>query len=290
MSAYAVLIEPFVRFGFMNRALVGAIIIALSAGPVGVFLMLRRMSLSGDAMAHAILPGAGVGFLAAGLQVLPMTLGGFVAGLIVALLSGLVSRFTIQREDTSLAAFYLISLALGVMLVSLRGSNVDLINVLFGTVLALNNDALIMIGAVATISITGLSLVWRPLFAECLDASFLRSVSGSGQPAHMIFLGLVVLNLVGGFQALGTLLAVGLMMLPAAAARFWVRGLEGMCAVAILIGAASSYLGLLLSYHYSVPSGPAIILVTGAIYLCSVFIGSRGIVRTRLARPRHRTG
>ena len=262
--------------------------VALSAAPVGVFLMLRRMSLSGDAMAHAILPGAGVGFLIAGLEILPMTLGGFAAGLIVALLAGLVSRLTIQREDTSLAAFYLISLALGVMLVSLRGSSVDLMHVLFGTVLALNNDAMIMIGSVATISLIALALIWRPLVAECLDPNFLRSVSGAGQPVHLIFLALVVLNLVGGFQALGTLLAVGLMMLPAAAARFWVTRLEALCLVAIGIGVTSSYLGLLLSYHLSVPSGPAIILTAGAIYLLSLLVGNRGVIRTRLVPPRHR--
>jgi len=288
MNLFDLFVGPFVSYGFMSRALVGAVVIALSAAPVGVFLMLRRMSLSGDAMAHAILPGAGVGFLIAGLEILPMTLGGFAAGLIVALLAGLVSRLTIQREDTSLAAFYLISLALGVMLVSLRGSSVDLMHVLFGTVLALNNDALIMIGTVATISLTALALIWRPLVAECLDPNFLRSVSGAGQPVHLIFLALVVLNLVGGFQALGTLLAVGLMMLPAAAARFWVQRLEALCLVAIGIGVASSYLGLLLSYHLSVPSGPAIILVAGAIYLLSLLIGNRGVIRTRLVPPRHR--
>jgi zinc/manganese transport system permease protein len=199
MNLFEFFIGPFVTYGFMSRALVGAVVIALSAAPVGVFLMLRRMSLTGDAMAHAILPGAGVGFLLAGLEILPMTLGGFTAGLVVALLAGLVSRLTIQREDTSLAAFYLISLALGVMLVSLRGSSVDLMHVLFGTVLALNNDALIMIGAVATISLVALALIWRPLFAECLDPNFLRSVSGAGQAVHLVFLALVVLNLVGGF-------------------------------------------------------------------------------------------
>ena len=288
MNLFELLFGPFFTYGFMSRALVGAVVIALSAAPVGVFLMLRRMSLSGDAMAHAILPGAGVGFLIAGLEILPMTLGGFAAGLVVALLAGLVSRLTIQREDTSLAAFYLISLALGVMLVSLRGSSVDLMHVLFGTVLALNNDALIMIGAVATISLTALALIWRPLFAECLDPNFLRSVSGAGQPVHLIFLALVVLNLVGGFQALGTLLAVGLMMLPAAAARFWVKRLEALCLVAVGIGIASSYVGLLISYYLSVPSGPAIILVAGTIYLGSLLVGNRGVVRTRLVPPRHR--
>ncbi len=108
--------------------------------------MFRRMSLAGDAMSHAVLPGAAVGFILFGLSIVPMTLGGLVAGLAVALLSGLVARVTSQREDASLAAFYLISLALGVLLVSLRGTSVDLMHVLFGTVLALNNEALMMIG------------------------------------------------------------------------------------------------------------------------------------------------
>lgn len=278
MNLGQVLIEPFAQFGFMQRALAGAIILSVSAGPVGVFLMLRRMSLTGDAMAHAILPGAAAGFLVSGLAILPMTLGGFAAGLIVALLAGLVSRFTIQREDTSLAAFYLISLALGVMLVSLKGSSVDLMHVLFGTVLALNDDALVMIAAIATLSLVGLAVIWRPLVAECLDPTFLRSVSRVGHPVHLIFLALVVLNLVGGFQALGTLLAVGLMMLPAAAARFWVRGLEAMCALAVGLGMVASYFGLLLSYYLGVASGPAIILVAGAIYLLSLVFGRRGVV------------
>lgn len=288
MMVFDILFGPFIEYGFMTRALVGAMVVALSAGPVGVFLMLRRMSLTGDAMAHAILPGAGVGFLIAGLEILPMTLGGFVAGLVVALLAGLVSRLTIQREDNALAAFYLISLALGVMLVSLRGSNVDLMHVLFGTVLALNNDALIMIGSVATVSLIALALIWRPLVAECLDPNFLRSVSRAGQPIHLIFLGLVVLNLVGGFEALGTLLAVGLMMLPAAAARFWVRSLEALSLVAVGIGLASSYLGLLLSYYFSVPSGPAIILVAGGFYALSLVLGTRGLIRSRMVPSRHR--
>ncbi|HEY4199349.1 MAG TPA: zinc ABC transporter permease AztB [Devosiaceae bacterium] len=288
MSLYDLLLAPFFNYAFMTRALAGAVILALSAGPVGVFLTLRRMSLSGDAMAHAILPGAAAGFVVSGLAILPMTIGGFIAGLVVALLAGLVSRLTIQREDSSMAAFYLISLALGVMLVSLRGSSVDLMHVLFGTVLALNNDALVMIGAIATVSLFALALIWRPLFAECLDPLFLRSVSRAGSPVHMIFLALVVLNLVGGFQALGTLLAVGLMMLPAAAARFWVRGLEAMCLLAMGIGVVSSYVGLVISYHLGIASGPAIILTAGAIYAASLVLGPRGLIRTRLVTTRHR--
>lgn len=116
---YDLLINPFVEFGFMRRALVGALLLSLSACPVGVFLTLRRMSLVGDAMSHAVLPGAAIGFLLYGLEIIPMTIGGMVAGLVVALGAGIVSRLTVQKEDASMAAFYLISLALGVLIVSL---------------------------------------------------------------------------------------------------------------------------------------------------------------------------
>jgi zinc/manganese transport system permease protein len=288
-SVYALLIEPFVAYGFMQRALLGSLFLSLSACSVGVFLMLRRMSLTGDAMAHAILPGAALGFLFYGLELLPMTFGGLIAGLIVALCAGAVSRLTIQNEDASLAAFYLISLAAGVLLVSMRGSSIDLMHVLFGTVLALDDAALILIGSITAVTFLALALFWRGLIAECLDPLFLRSVSGIGTPIHLIFLGLVVLNLVGGFQALGTLLAVGLMILPGAAARFWTNHVAPMCGLAVAIGATASLCGLLLSYHASLPSGPAIILCCGAAYLASALVAPRGLIIARLSTRRHRT-
>ena len=278
------LLTPFTEFEFMRRALVGAIAIAVGGAPVGVFLMLRRMSLTGDAMAHAILPGAAVGYLVAGLSLPAMTAGGLVAGMIVAVLAGLVARFTDLKEDASLAAFYLLSLALGVTIVSLRGSNVDLLHVLFGTVLALDDAALVLIAAIATVTLLALALLYRPLVLECVDPTFLRSVSRAGTPTHLAFLGLVVLNLVGGFHALGTLLAVGLMMLPAAAARFWCADITLMTGAATLIGILSGYAGLLLSYHWELPAGPAVILTAGAIYVLSLTLGPQGGL-VWLARP-----
>ncbi|MAM12265.1 MAG: zinc ABC transporter permease [Rhizobiaceae bacterium] len=285
---YDALVLPFIEFAFMQRALSGALMLSLSACPVGVFLMLRRMSLTGDAMAHAILPGAAAGFLLYGLEIVPMTIGGLVAGIFVALGAGAIARLTVQKEDASMAAFYLISLALGVMMVSLRGSSVDLMHVLFGTVLALNDDALTLIALVSVTSMVLVGLFWRALVAECMDPLFLRSVSRLGSPVHFIFLGLVVINLVAGFQALGTLLSVGLMVLPAAAARFWTQRVSTMCALAIAIGVVSSIVGLLLSYHASLPSGPAIILSAGAIYFVSVVASPRGLLLSRLPNSLHR--
>lgn len=280
-------VAPFLEFSFMRRALAGCLALSLGTAPVGVFLMLRRLSLTGDAMAHAILPGAALGFLVAGLSLPAMTIGGLVAGLIVALLAGVVARVTVLREDASLAAFYLISLASGVLIVSMRGSNVDLLHVLFGTVLALNDAAVLLIAGIATVTLLTLAFIYRALVLECLDPQFLRSVSRLSTPVHFVFLLLVVLNLVGGFQALGTLMAVGLMILPAATARFWAREITGMIGVAMLVAFAASLIGLLISYHWSVASGPAIILVAGGAYVASMLGGPIGSVLAGRLHRRH---
>ncbi len=276
MTPEAIFVAPFAEFDFMRRALVGTVVLAFGAAPVGVFLMLRRMSLVGDAMAHAILPGAALGFLTAGLNVFAMTAGGIAAGIVVAVLTGVVARATDLKEDASLAAFYLVSLALGVTIVSVKGTNIDLLHVLFGTVLALDNATLMLIGAITSVSLAMLALIYRPLVLECVDPGFLRSVSRSGGPAHIAFLALVVLNLVAGFHALGTLLAVGLMMLPAVIARFWARDITAMIAVAVASAIVSGAVGLLVSFHASVPSGPAIILVAGALSVVSGLFGTVG--------------
>ena len=275
------LFAPFLEFGFLRRALLGCVAISLGATPVGVFLLLRRMSLTGDAMAHAILPGAAVGFMVSGLSLGAMTLGGLVAGMLVAILTGVVSRTTILREDASLATFYLISLALGVLLVSTHGSNVDLIHVLFGSVLALGNDALAVLCSIATLTLLTLAVLLRPLVLECADPAFLRTVSRLSAPTHFAFLILVVINLVGGFQALGTLMSVGIMIIPAATARFWSDTIGGLLGVALAVALCSSIAGLLVSYHLGWPSSPAIILIAGVLYLLSMLLGPVGSLTAR---------
>ncbi|WNV12195.1 metal ABC transporter permease [Tardiphaga sp. 709] len=277
---YDALIAPFLEFEFMRRALAGVIALALGGAPIGVFLMLRRMSLVGDAMAHAILPGAAIGFLFSGLNLFAMTFGGLIAGFSVALLAGLVSRVTVIKEDASLAAFYLVSLAVGVTIVSMRGTNIDLLHVLFGNILALDDQTLLVIAFNATITLVVMAVIYRPLVIECVDPVFLRTVSRAGAPAHLAFLALVVVNLVNGFHALGTLLAVGLMILPAGIARFWSRDITGMMMISVASAMISGYFGLVLSFQTKVPSGPAIILVAAVLYVFSVLFGNvSGLVR-----------
>ncbi len=284
---YGTLIAPFADFEFMRRALAGVIALAFGGAPIGVFLMLRRMSLVGDAMAHAILPGAAIGFLISGLNLFAMTFGGLIAGFAVAILAGVISRATEIKEDASLATFYLVSLALGVTIVSIRGTNIDLLHVLFGNILAMDNPTLLVITFNATITLILLAIIYRPLIIECVDPLFLRTVSRAGAPAHLTFLALVVINLVNGFQALGTLLAVGLMILPAGIAKFWSRDVTGMIGISVIAAALSGYLGLILSFQTKVPSGPAIILVAASFYILSVLFGPVGGLARQMFPGRH---
>src|SRR5690554_7857873 len=277
------LIAPF-DYGFMRRAAVASLALSLAAPPIGVFLMLRGMSLVGDARVRAILAGLGLGVLLAGFSLQARRQGGVLAGLLVAMLAGGVSQMTGHREDSAMASFFLISLAAGVMLVSLGGSSVDLTHVLFGSILAVNTTALLLIAAISSVIVITLALIFRALVVECLDPLFLRGQGMHAGLVHGVFLGLVVLNLTAGFQTLGTLMAVGLMMLPATTARFWSKRLEGLIGVAVAIAMVASTGGLLLSYHLSLPSGPSIILLAGAAYLLSALLGRHHSLRARLQR------
>lgn len=286
---YDLLIAPFAEFSFMRYALASVVFLALSAAPVGVFLVMRRMSLIGDALSHAVLPGAAIGYMIAGLSLPAMGLGGFIAGMLMAFFAGIVSRFTELKEDANFAAFYLTSLAIGVLLVSLGNNSVELLHLLFGSVLAVDLGSLRLMGGVASCTIIALAVMFRPLLLESIDPLFLRSVNGHGGLWHVAFLILVVMNLVAGFQALGTLMSVGLMMLPAIAARLWVKSIGALMLVSAASALVCGYAGLLLSYHHpaNLPSGPTIILFCGGWYFVSVLFGTQSGIVVKLLRKRH---
>ncbi len=286
MLLYDLFIGPFVEFPFMRRALVGGLAVSLGAAPIGLFLMLRRMSLIGDAMAHAILPGAALGFLIGGLSLGAMTVGGLVAGFSVALMAGMISRATLVKEDMALAAFYLLSLATGVLILSGAKTNIDVLSLLFGSILALDDPTLLLIVSVASLTLAALAVGYRGLLLECLDPGFAAGVSRHGALFHLGFLALVVLNLVAGFHALGTLLVVGIMMLPAGTARLWSDDVTAMLGIAVVAAMFANLTGLLISYHFGLASGPAIILVAGLTYVASLIVAPLGLLR-RLMPRRH---
>ena len=267
--------QPFAEFDFIWQALLGMFCLALGAAPLGVLLQLRRMSLTGDAISHAVLPGVAAGYLIAGQNIWAMGAGGLAAGLVMALGVGVVSRKSVVREDAHLAAFYLTCLALGVALVSRYGSQADLLHLLFGSVLAMDASALLLLAVVAGVTVLALFIARWALLAQVIDPLFLQTRGGRSTLWHVVFLMLVVFNLVAGFQAMGTLMAVGLMMLPSIIARLWVRSIRAMVLLALLLALVCGYGGLLLSYHAELPPGPAIILLCAAAYVFSLVFGAQ---------------
>lgn len=265
-ALYDLFISPFQEFLFMRRALMACLAISLSCGPLGVLLVLKRMSLMGDALSHAILPGIAVGYLLFGLWLPGLSLGGIIAGILVALISGIVARKTILNEDAAFSGFYLISLALGVLILSLKGSNVNLGHFLFGSILAVDALNLTYIAATTSLTLLVLALIYRPLIYDCFDPLFMRLQSNHSAFYHYLFLILIVLNLVGACQTLGTLMALGIMMIPAITARLISTKIWSAALRSILIAASCGYFGLVISYHVGWPSGPTIILLCGCVY------------------------
>ena len=284
---WSLLVAPFAEFAFMRRALVATLALSLSAAPLGVFLTLRRMSLLGDALSHAILPGVAIGFMLCGLSLTAMAMGGVVAGMLVAALAGFVSRSTALKEDASLAAIYLVALALGVTLISGHGTQLDLLHILFGSALGVDTPGLLLVATVTSVSVLVLAAAYRGLVLESFDPVFLSASGKRGWGTWVWqqgFLMLVVINLVAGFQALGTLMAVGLMMLPAVSARLWHDTLPAQLANASAQAMLAGYLGLLLSYHLDTPSGPTIIGCAGALYVASLLLAPGGWLPRVLGR------
>ena len=262
----------------MRRAFVATAILSLSIAPVGAFLVLRRLSLAGEAMAHAIVPGIVIAFVISGLSVLSMIIGGLIAGLIVALLTSLLARRTLIKEDASLASLYLISLALGIFILSAAGSAIPLKSFLFGSTLGIDDESLILIGTTASLTLVSFAILLRPLILATIDPVFFESQFKYPALISQWFMFLLVLNLLAAFKSLGTLMAVGLMILPATSARYWVSTITGYLLLTFLIALVSCWAGLLLSFYVShVPTGPSIVLVAGVIFAISLVASPLGL-------------
>jgi zinc/manganese transport system permease protein len=281
MTIIDAVFNPFADFAFMRQALVAGLALALSSVPVGVFLFYRRMSLMGDALQHAILPGVAMAYFLFGLSLPAMTIGGLLAGLAVALAAGVISRLSRMKEDGSFAALYLIALSLGVLLISLRRNPVDLMHILFGNILAINGDTLFLLVGTAAITMLLIAVFYRGMVLEAVDSVFLNVIGGKAGFYHFMFIALAVINLVAGFQAMGALMALGLMIIPAAAAGFWSRMIDKVILIAVGTAILSVVIGLLLSFYADWPSGPAIVLVAGFFYMAAVLAGRYNSVRAR---------
>jgi len=304
MTLTELLFDPFLQSDAMKRALAASLAVSIAGAPLGVMLIIRRMALAGDVLTHTLLPGVAVAFLLAGETPVVMIVGGTLSGLIAVYLSMLVSRSTLIREDTSLATFYVLSLAIGVLLLSYGyhdGEDAhghaaggheaeELLHILFGNVLEIDRLTILTIATIASGSLIVLAFIYRLLVLESFDPVFLRSVGGPGALVHLLFMTLVVLNLIAGAVTIGTMMSIGLMTVPGAAARMWTQNLGSIITVAVAVGVVSSFVGLVSAHHTGLPPGPMIILIAGLCFVFSLLFGRQNGLIQRFRRPVHLEG
>ncbi len=264
----------------MPAAIAGALALAFGGAPLGVLLIARRMSLVGDALSHGILPGAALAYLVAGPDPVALTLGALGAGFLVAILSSLLARTGRLPEDASFAVFYLSALALGVVILGRSANAEALLDLLFGAAGGLDATGLIVSAIAASATLILLALFLRGFLAESADPVFMRASGLPGGLLHLLLMMLVALNLVAGFRAFGALMTVGLMMIPAASARFWARGYTGQAAAAVLISVLASGSGLWLAQALGWEPGAIMTLCASVLFAASALIGpNKGLLQ-----------
>lgn len=254
----------------------GALALACGAAPLGVLLIGRRMSLVGDSLSHATLPGAAIVYVLLGSHPWLLTAGALAAGVIVAVSSTALARFSRIPEDAAFAVLYLSTLAIGILVLGRSVSAEVVHGLLFGDMNALDLDGLAMASIAAAATLAALASFGARLQAAAGGAA--RVLSGEGL-LQMLLMALVALNLVAGFRAFGSLMTVGLMMVPAATASLWGGGLTRRVVAAIALSAGASIGGLAAAVLFQVEPGPAMVATASLLFLASLVLGRRSAER-----------
>jgi zinc/manganese transport system permease protein len=288
MGAFHVATDAAMTLPDLARGAVTLGALALSAAPLGVFLVQRRLSLMGDAMSHGILPGAAIGYLIAGLSAPVMAIGGLVAGVTVAFMASAIARHTPIREDASLAGVYMVALALGALIMMASGAEVDLVHVLFGDGQTVSADSIPLILAASSLTLLAFPWIYRGVLIGAVDPDAAQR-SRALTLAHYAFLALTVINLIAAFLAVGSLLGVAVMVFPAICARLWAATIDRMIWIAALIGLIGVVVGLVCAYLTHLPPGPVVVLVLGVLFALSLLLGAADgwIARRRLRQQPH---
>lgn len=280
------LLDPF-RHEFMQRAFFGCALIGFTNGCLSTFIVLRRLALMADAMAHSLLPGLAVAILLFGLAPAGLFFGAMVAALFVAIGTQLISRSSRIKEDTSLGLLFACAFSLGLVLLSLSPVRVELHHYLFGNILGLADSDLWVIYAISLVVLPVLVALERPLFLTIFEPSIAASQGIPVNALNYLLMGALVLSMISSLQAVGVVLALGMLVAPAAtiylfsdsfSALFWGGGVLGM---------VGSCLGLAVSYWLNLPSGACIVLVLGSIFLAALLFSPRYGVLARFFRRRH---
>jgi manganese/iron transport system permease protein len=263
------ILDPF-RYSFMQTAAIAGVLVGVTCAVLGVYVVLRRMAFIGDAMAHTILPGLVIAYL----QQVNLFFGAIVAGLATAVGIGWLSRRREIREDTAIGILFTGMFALGILLISTVRSFRDFTHMLFGYILGVTNEQLIVIACITVVVLAALALFHKELELTSFDPTHAEVIGLNAGRMRMLLLVLMALAVVGAIQAVGVVLTSALLVVPAAAASLLTQRLPRMMAAAAAIAVASTFIGLLLSYHFDVASGATIVLTCIGFFLAAWAIGA----------------
>jgi len=276
-----IFINPFTQNGFMVQAFLAGLLVSIACAIAGTFMILRGLAFIGDALAHGVLPGIAVAFLVGFPGILGAAIGAaFMIGGIT-----LITQRSRLSSDTAIGLLFVGMLSLGVIIVSRSNSfSGDLTRILFGEILGITPQA-VFVQLAATVVIIIIAVVCaRPFLLLSFDPEQAQVAGFSSRLYHNVMLFMIALTVIVSFQTVGTLLVFGLLIAPAGAGALLARRIKAMIVWAIIFGVLSMYFGLLLSYHFNLAAGAAIILVTVAIFFI-VFIlqniRSRQLLRSR---------
>ena len=289
-----IILDP-LSYEFMQRGLFSAFLLSLSGGLLGCILVLRRLSLMGDALSHSLLPGIAVTSAIFGTGTLSLFFGALLAGLLTAVAAALLNHLTRLKEDAAFGSLFVIFFALGIAIISTLGSRIDLLQFLFGNILGVSSEDLRFTAIITSATLVLLFLFRRSILLETFDPVFLKAIGGHTGLVHLGILSLIVLNLVAALQTMGVILALGLFLLPAITAILWCERLPMILLLSVVLAVFGSTGGILLSYHLGIASGPSIVLTLGSLFLLSTFISNKNgllpqlIGKFRQGKILHRT-
>jgi len=278
-------IEPF-QYEFIQRALVASVMVGISCGLIGTYIMLRRLSLIGDALAHAVLPGVVIGFMIAGKNPISLFVGALAAGILTSILISYVERNSKIKEDTSIGIIFTGAFALGILLVSqLKQVHIDLSSYLFGDVLGVSDPDLILSSIICVFIILSVLLFYKQLLVTSFDPTMAHIIGISTAVVHYFLMTLLSMSIVAGLQSVGVILIIAMLITPPATAFLLTDKLKNLLLLSCTFGIISSVIGLYLSYHLNFASGASIVLVAAAMFgLTFLFSPKEGIVHKYFRR------
>lgn len=261
-------IDGLLNFHFLQNALITALVIGIVGGAVGCFIILRGMSLMGDAISHAVLPGVAISFILG----INFFIGAIIFGLLASTMITYIKSNSIIKSDTSIGITFSSFLALGIILIGIANSSTDLFHILFGNILAVQDLDMWITIAVALLVLTTITIFFRPLLLTSFDPILAKSIGVKVTFYHYLLMVILTLVAVTAMQSVGTILIVALLITPAATAYLYANSLKTMILLSSGFGALASVLGLFIGYSFNIAAGSSIVLTSALLFLISFFI------------------